>query len=58
MDACYLVFVYFFYPETKKLTLEEVAKIFDGKDAKVGRMDLGEVKYVGKDETQVMEKQL
>lgn len=30
LDFCYLVFVYFMYPETKNLTLEEVAKVFDG----------------------------
>lgn len=44
MDFCYLVFVYFFYPETKGLTLEEVAKVFDGDDAKVARMNAGDVK--------------
>lgn len=39
LNFCYLLFVYFFYPETKNLTLEEVAKVFDGEDAKVARMD-------------------
>lgn len=39
LNFCYLLFVYFFYPETKNLTLEEVAKVFDGADAKVARMD-------------------
>lgn len=36
--------MYFFYPETKGLTLEEVAKVFDGDDAKVARMNVGDVK--------------
>lgn len=40
LNFCYLIFVYFFYPETKRLTLEEVAKIFDGDEAKVGRVDI------------------
>lgn len=44
LDFCYLVFVYFFYPETKGLTLEEVAKVFDGDEAKVARMSVGDVK--------------
>lgn len=35
--------MYFFYPETKGLTLEEVAKVFDGDDAKVARMNVGDV---------------
>lgn len=53
------MFVYFFYPETKRLTLEEVAKIFDGDDAKVGRMDMQDVKalQVGKDLVEVTERQ-
>lgn len=33
------MFVYFFYPETKGLTLEEVATVFDGDDAKVTRIN-------------------
>lgn len=41
LDFCYLVFVYLFYPETKNLTLEEVARVFDGEDAKVARVDSG-----------------
>ncbi|KAF7546540.1 hypothetical protein G7046_g9272 [Stylonectria norvegica] len=32
-DFCELVFVYFVYIETKRPTLEEVARIFDGDDA-------------------------
>ncbi|KAK7228119.1 hypothetical protein V2G26_000289 [Clonostachys chloroleuca] len=32
-DLCELVFVYFFYVETKGPTLEEIARIFDGDDA-------------------------
>jgi hypothetical protein len=37
------VFIYFFYIETKGPTLEEIAKIFDGPDAKVANVDLGKV---------------
>ncbi|KAL2275844.1 hypothetical protein FJTKL_01515 [Diaporthe vaccinii] len=44
LDFCYLVFVYFFYPETRGLTLEEVAKVFDGDNAKVARMNVRDVK--------------
>lgn len=38
-----LLFVYFFYVETRGPTLEELAKIFDGEDAAVGEVDLHEV---------------
>ncbi|KAH9884350.1 sugar transporter-like protein [Xylariomycetidae sp. FL2044] len=38
-DFCELVFVYFFYVETKGPTLEEIARIFDGMDA-VASIDL------------------
>lgn len=41
-DACELVFVYFFYVETKGPTLEEIARIFDGEDA-VAHIDLQQV---------------
>jgi len=34
--ALELVFVYFFYVETKGPTLEEIARIFDGDNAEVG----------------------
>jgi hypothetical protein len=35
-----LLTVYFFYPETKGPTLEEMAKIFDGDEANVGQVDM------------------
>ena len=35
-----LVVVYLFYPETRGPTLEEMARIFDGDEAAVGRVDL------------------
>lgn len=41
-NFCELIFVYFFYVETKGPTLEEIARIFDGQDA-VPHIDLEEV---------------
>lgn len=60
LNFCYLIFVYFFYPETKRLTLEEVAKIFDGDDAKVGRVDMRNVRDLQMEKEKVLmaEKQL
>lgn len=41
-DFCELVFVWFFYVETKGPTLEEISRIFDGDDA-VAHVDLDQV---------------
>lgn len=41
-DFCELIFVYFFYVETKGPTLEEISKIFDG-DSAVAHVDLHQV---------------
>ena len=41
-DFLELIFVYFFYVETKGPTLEEIARIFDGEDA-VAHIDLDQV---------------
>jgi sugar porter (SP) family MFS transporter len=41
-DLCELVFVWFFYVETKGPTLEEIARIFDG-DGAVAHIDMHEV---------------
>ncbi|KAK3394212.1 general substrate transporter [Podospora didyma] len=38
-----LVFVYFMYVETKGPTLEELAKVIDGDEAEVGRVDIREI---------------
>jgi hypothetical protein len=29
IDICYFIVIYFYFPETKKLSLEEVALVFD-----------------------------
>lgn len=44
LNFCYLAHVWFAYPETKNLTLEETAKVFDGDKAAVARLNLAEVK--------------
>jgi hypothetical protein len=41
-DFVELVFVWFFYVETKGPTLEEIARIFDGDDA-IAHIDLQQV---------------
>ncbi len=41
-DTVELVFVYFFYVETKGPTLEEIARIFDGDDA-IAHIDIAQV---------------
>ncbi|KAI8686617.1 hypothetical protein NCS56_00322000 [Fusarium sp. Ph1] len=41
-DFCELIFVWYFYVETKGPTLEEIARIFDGDDA-VAHIDLAQV---------------
>jgi len=41
-DLVELVFVWFFYVETKGPTLEEIARIFDGEDA-VAHVDMAQV---------------
>lgn len=48
-----LVVVYFYYVETKGPTLEEIAKIFDGDDAKVARVHVKETGEVLSDLTPV-----
>ena len=40
---CELCFVYFMYVETKGPTLEELAKVIDGDEAEVARLDLEQV---------------
>lgn len=61
LDFCYLMFVYFMYPETKNLTLEEVAKVFDG-DRSGNEFEAGMVTEVseelGKEDVQVEVKRM
>ena len=42
-DFLELIFVWYFYVETKGPTLEEIARIFDGDDAMVEHIDLTQV---------------
>jgi hypothetical protein len=35
-----VIFVFFFFIETRGPTLEEIAKIFDGQDAQVANVDM------------------
>ena len=37
IDCVYVVVIYFFFPETKKLSIEEISVVFDY-DTKDGRM--------------------
>ncbi|KAJ5621816.1 hypothetical protein N7528_005048 [Penicillium herquei] len=42
VDVVLLVFIYFFFPETKKLSIEEVAMLFDYDDVKDARNHVAE----------------
>jgi hypothetical protein len=42
--AVHLTLIFFFFPETKGYSLEEVAEIFDGPDAPVGANAIGQKK--------------
>lgn len=42
LNAVYLVWVYFVYPETRGPTLEEIGRIFDG-DSAVAHISMKEV---------------
>ncbi|CZR60863.1 uncharacterized protein PAC_10759 [Phialocephala subalpina] len=57
-DFLELLFVYFFYIETRGPTLEELAKIFDGDSAEVAHLDMREVeKDIHLDHEPINEKQ-
>ncbi|KAJ6015965.1 hypothetical protein N7540_010556 [Penicillium herquei] len=42
VDVVLLIFIYFFFPETKKLSIEEVAMVFDYDDIKNARKNVAE----------------
>jgi sugar porter (SP) family MFS transporter len=50
--AVELVFVYFFYIETKGPTLEEIARIFDGDDAQVAHVEYNDTEKQAQVETE------
>ena len=52
-----LLFVYFMYVETKGPTLEELAKVIDGDDAKVAHLDFEQVeKEIARESHEVQDK--
>ncbi|KAI1335644.1 sugar transporter [Xylariaceae sp. FL0016] len=54
---CELCFVYFMYVETKGPTLEELAKVIDGDEARVAHLDLEQVeKEVARESHEIPEK--
>ncbi|KAJ5730823.1 uncharacterized protein N7483_005331 [Penicillium malachiteum] len=42
VDVVLLIFIYFFFPETKELSIEEVAIVFDYDDIKIARNNVAE----------------